>query len=201
MAGRKAPGSTGPSSSPPLDSTAALIGRVKAGDLAAREHLVARYHPILMRWAHGRLPAGARGLAETGDLVQVTLLRVLDRLGTFEPRREGAFLAYLRHALMNVLRNELRRSVRDPRQPITGDVADERRSLLDEMIGKDVLDSYEAALAALPPAMQEAVILRLEFGFTHREIGDAVGSPSANAARMLVSRGLVKLSKSMVRHR
>ena len=170
MADPKAPPSPGSLSGPPLDSTAALIGRVKTGDLGAREQLVARYHPILMRWAHGRLPAGARGLLETGTL-------------------------------MNVLRNELRRSAHDPRQRVTREVADGRQSLLEEMIGKDVIDTYETALATLSPAMQEAVILRLEFGFTHREIGDAIGSPSANAARMLVSRGLVKLSKAMVQHR
>jgi RNA polymerase sigma-70 factor (ECF subfamily) len=186
----------------PLASTAALIARVREGDGKAREQLLDRYHGILMRWAHGRLPPGARSLAETGDLVQLTLIRVLDRLDVFEPRHEGAFLAYLRHTLMNVLRNEYRRSNHDRRERVTPDVvADSRPSILEEMIGKDVMESYEAALATLPQAMQEAIILRLEFDFTHGEIADSIGSPSANAARMLVSRGLVKLSKAMVRHR
>jgi DNA-directed RNA polymerase specialized sigma24 family protein len=69
------------------------------------------------------------------------------------------------------------------------------------MIGKEVMDAYEDGLAALPDAMQEAVILRLEFGFTHRQIADALGSPSPNAARMLVSRALVRLSRIMDQHR
>ena len=188
-------------SDPPLESTAVLIGRVQAGDATAREQLVARYLPILKRWAHGRLPPHARDLVDTGDLVQVTLLRALDHLGTFEPRREGAFLAYLRQTLMNLLRNEIRRSVHHSAQPISDDLVDERASLLDQVIGKEVIEDYEAGLATLPEAMQEAIILKLEFGFSHREIADAIGSPSPNAARMLVSRALVKLSKAMNEHR
>jgi len=188
-------------SDPPLDSTAVLIGRVQAGDAAAREQLVARYLPLLRRWAHGRLPPHARGLADTSDLVQVTLIRALDHLGTFEPRREGAFLAYLRRTLMNLLRNEIRRSVHHPTESMPDEVLDERASLLDQLIGKEVIEDYEAGLASLPEAMQEAVILRLEFGFSHREIADAIGSPSPNAARMLISRALVRLSKAMNGHR
>jgi RNA polymerase sigma-70 factor (ECF subfamily) len=181
----------------PLDSTFALIARVKGGDSQAREQLISRYHPLLMRWAHGRLPSGARGLVDTSDLVQVTLIRVLDHLGAFESRREGAFLAYLRQTFLNVFRNELRRSIHDPIRPVTEDFADKRLSPLEEMLGRDVMEAYEAGLATLPEKMREAVILRLEFGFSHREIADAIGSPSTNAARMLSSRALVKLSTIM----
>ena len=186
----------------PLGSTAALIHRVKAGDRDARERLAARYHPLLMNWAHGRLPSQARSMADTADLVQVTLLRVLDRMGAFEPRREGAFLVYLRRTLMNLLRNEIRRSYQDPKQDLDENVQDERASsLLDEIVSREVMESYEAALSDLPASMREAVILRLEFGFSHREIADAIGSPSPNAARMLVSRALEKLSRAMDRNR
>ncbi|MDM7916000.1 MAG: RNA polymerase sigma factor [Candidatus Eisenbacteria bacterium] len=185
----------------PLDSTAALIHRVKSGDRSARDELAARYHPLLMRWAHGRLPAGSRALSDTADLVQMTLLRVLDRMGAFEPRREGAFLVYLRRTLLNLLRNEIRRSFHDPKQAVNEEFEDERASLLEEMVGREVMQSYEAALAQLPGQMREAVVLRLEFGFSHREIADAIGSPSPNAARMLVSRALEKLSRAMDRHR
>lgn len=180
-----------------LDTTAALIHRVKSGDAAAREQLVLRYLPLLKQWAHGRLPSNARGLIETSDLVQVTLVRALNHLDTFEPRREGAFLAYLRQTLMNQLRNEIRRSARDPEQNLPEDPPDDRASLLEELVDREVLDAYESGLAALPETMQEAVILSLEFGFSHREVAEAIGSPSANAARMMVSRALVKLSQVM----
>src|SRR5690606_6265763 len=95
------------SAATPTQSTATLLARVRAGDAAAREQLCAQYLPLLMRWAHGRLPAAARDLAETADLVQMTLIKALGRIDEFESRHEGAFLAYLRSALLNALRNEI----------------------------------------------------------------------------------------------
>ncbi|MFN8548695.1 MAG: sigma-70 family RNA polymerase sigma factor [Candidatus Eisenbacteria bacterium] len=183
---------------PRFENTAALITRVKSGDSVAREQLVARYLPLLERWAHGRLPSHARGLLETGDLVQVTLVRALNHLESFE-RAARASLAYLRTTLMNQLRNEIRRSVRDPEQGVNDEHADERSPLLEQMIGREVIESYEAGLATLPERMQEAVILSVEFGLSHGEVAEAIGSPSANAARMLISRALVKLSAAMER--
>ena len=44
---------------------------------------------------------------------------------------------------------------------------------------------------------REAVILRVEFGYSHEEIAEAIGSPSANAARMTVARALVRLAEEM----
>jgi RNA polymerase sigma-70 factor (ECF subfamily) len=181
-----------------VETTADLLARVRAGDGAARERLVARYLPLLRRWAHGRLPPSARGLADTDDLVQVTLLRALDRVGEFEPRREGAFLSYLRSILLNAVRYEIRRSVRLPGGvPLGEDLPDPEPSPLEQAIGRGLLDAYETALATLPEEQQEAVILRVEFGFTHEEIAAATGSPSANAARMRVSRALVRLAEAL----
>ena len=181
-----------------LESTAALLTRVREGDEAARERLLARYLPILKRWAHGRLPVYARDLSETDDLVQVTLIRALSRVGEFEPRREGAFLAYLRRILLNALRDEIRRSMRRPaHDPLDESLTDPMPSVVERAIGRETLEEYEAALASLPEEQQEAVILRIEFGFTHPEIADALGKPSANAARMTVARALVRLMETM----
>ena len=92
-----------------LESTATLLTRVRAGDEDARERLVVRYLALMKRWAHGRVPARARRFADTDDLVQTTLLRALNAVPHFEPRREGAFLAYLRKILLNQLRTALQR--------------------------------------------------------------------------------------------
>jgi hypothetical protein len=42
------------------EPTLTLLQRLRAGDAAARERLVARYLPRLTRWAHGRLPTPQR---------------------------------------------------------------------------------------------------------------------------------------------
>jgi DNA-directed RNA polymerase specialized sigma24 family protein len=94
------------------EPTLTVLRRLQAGDTRARESLVARYLPRLTRWAHGRLPAGARDLSDRHDLVQVTLVRVLSHLQDFEHSGGGSLLGYLQQALLNVLRNEIRRSRR-----------------------------------------------------------------------------------------
>ncbi len=164
----------------------------------ARERLVARFLPIFKRWAHGRLPALGRDLAETDDLVQVTLLRALDHVESFEPRGEGAFLAYLRSILMNQVRDEIRRAaLRPAREELSEAVPSGAASPLDCVLSQERLEAYEAALATLPARTREAVVLRLEFEFGYREIAAAIGSPSANAARMLIFRALVSMMEVM----
>jgi RNA polymerase sigma-70 factor, ECF subfamily len=61
------------------ESSIELIEPAKAGDSHALDTLIARYLPRLQRWASGRLPAWARDLAETQDLVQETVYK------TFKP--------------------------------------------------------------------------------------------------------------------
>src|SRR4030095_913756 len=78
-----------------------LVIRARGGDQEALNDLCARYLPRLQRWAHGRLPASARGALDTHDLVQETMTNVVQRLDKFEPRHEGAFQGYLRQALLN----------------------------------------------------------------------------------------------------
>ena len=181
-----------------LESTAQLLARVRQGDTAAREHLVARFLPAFRRWAHGRLPTGVRDLAETDDIVQSTLLRALDHVEGFEPRGRGAFLAYLRRILMNQVRDEIRRSqTRPQREELSEDWESPTPGPLDRVLSQESLEAYEAALAGLPERSRQAVVLRLEFGFGYREVAEAIGSPSPNAARMIIARALVLMAEAM----
>jgi RNA polymerase sigma-70 factor (ECF subfamily) len=188
----------GSSEPAPLESTARLLAHVREGVPAARERLVERYLPLLMRWAHGRLPARARGIVETGDLVHITLLRALDKVKEFEPRREGAFLSYLRSILMNQIRDEIRRAARRPEQEeVPEDLPAADPSPLEEAIGRDTLARYEAALSRLSEEQREAVILWVEMDFTHEQLAEALERPSANAARMFLTRALARLAEVM----
>ncbi len=184
-----------------LESTRTLIFRARAGDDAAREQLFSRFLPGLRRWAHGRLPARARELADTDDLVQISVLRAFSRIGEFDPRHQGAFLGYLHQILLNCIREEIRRASRRPgHEPLSETIIEDRPSLLERTLGPSTLDAYDTALRALPEEQQQAVILRIEFGFSHQEIAHALGRPSANAARMMVARGLVRLAEKMEAH-
>lgn len=187
--------STKPSSSK-LESTAVLLDRARDGEEAARQELMARYLPILHRWARGRLPAYARDLSETADLVQTTLTRALDNLDRFESQGEGAFLGYLRQILLNAVRDEKRRASRRPyHDPLPEELRTREPSALERAIGRERMDRYEVGLAQLEERQKQAVILRLEFGYSHAEIAEALDAPSANAARMVVSRAVMRLSE------
>lgn len=181
-----------------LESTASLLGHIRGGSLPARDRLMQRYLGPLRRWARGRLPVGLRDLTDTDDLVQVTLMRALDHVEGFEYRKDGAFLAYLRRILQNRIRDEVRRAGRRPAQAeLPQEFPAEGPSPLEQAMGKEALERYERALENLRPEQQEAVMLRMELGFTYPEIAMALGSPSPNAARMTVTRGLVRLAEIM----
>ncbi len=180
------------------DRTSVLLGRIRSGDRAAREVLFARYLPVLRQWARRRLPPAARDLRDTDDLVQDTLLRAFPRLGSFEHRGEGAFLAYLRQILLNRVRDELRGAMTRPAKDSLDDARESGApSVLDEVIGRDRLARFERALERLEPEAREAILLRVEFGMSHQQVADALGKSSANAARMTVARALVELAKAM----
>ena len=180
------------------DSTLSLLTRAKAGDSQALDDLAARYLPLLTRWARGRLPPGARDLADTSDLVQETLAQVFKKIEGFEYRGVGAFQAYLRQAVMNRIRNELRRAGRQPpREELDEKQADERPSPLEDAIGSEKVEQYEAALQRLSPKERELIIARVELGLTYAEIAEALNMPSADAARMAVARALVRLAEEM----
>ena len=180
------------------ESTASLLARAQAGDAQAQSDLFSRYAPALRRWAAGRLPRWARDLADTPDLVQDSLVQTFKKLDRFEYRGEGAFQAYLRQAVMNRIREEIRRAGRRPvAEAIDSNAPDEGLSPLEQAIGAETVARYEAALGRLEPEDRELVIGRIELGLTYAELASASGKPSPDAVRMAVGRALVRLAAEM----
>jgi RNA polymerase sigma-70 factor (ECF subfamily) len=186
---------------PEATATVDLVRRARAGDAGALDDLCARYLPRLRRWAHGRLPARTRGAIDTHDLVQDTLFQVVRRINEFEPRHDGAFQAYVRQALLNRLRDEIRRADRRPAAPLDNGRPASDPSPLEEAISKEALDRYEAALQRLRPEDREAIIVRIEMGCSYPEVAEALGKPSIPAAHMAVSRAVARLAKEMAHER
>lgn len=181
-----------------LHSSLTLLERAQAGDRAALESLVARYLPRLQRWASGRLPRWARDIADTQDLVQETLFQTFKGIEKFEPRGDGALQAYLRQAILNRIREELRRAKRrPPSSELDSQAAADSRSPLEQAIGQEALERYERALATLRRDDRELIVARIELGYTNQEIADLLGKPTANAARMAAERAIVRLAKEM----
>ena len=182
-------------------TTAVLVARAKAGDSSAVDALFERHRDVLSQWAHGRLPRGMRDLHDTDDLVQEAMHRALKRVDRFEPRRPGSFLAYLCQIVTNLIRDEARRHKRLPqRGELPEEIQDVGPTPVEDVIGKDTQRSYESAMERLPEDQRKAVLMRVEMGLSYSEIGQELGRPTAEAARLLVARGLERLAKEMNKH-
>jgi RNA polymerase sigma-70 factor, ECF subfamily len=183
---------------PAAETTLDLLARVREGDSASANALFERCLPSLRRWARGRLPHYARDLADTQDLVQETILHALRHLDTFEARHQGALQAYLRRAIVNRIRDEIRRVRRRPALVELENVhADPQPSPVERAIGREGIERYEAALERLKPSDREAIVARMELQQSYEEVAVALGKPNANAARVAVTRALARLIQEM----
>jgi RNA polymerase sigma factor (sigma-70 family) len=185
-----------------MASTLDLLERFKRGDEEAVSLLIQRSIPPLRRWARGRLPPWARSLDETQDLVQSALIRALPRLKEFEAQHAGALQAYLRQIVANHIRDEIRKATRRPRDNNALDAqVDPSPSPLEQAVGREGFERYEAALARLRPIDREAIIARVELQQSYEEVALALRKPNANAARVTVARALKHLVRAMADER
>lgn len=178
------------------EPTEQLLRRIRSGEAAARQALYERCLPLLQRWAHGRLPTRMRDIAETDDLVQVTLMRALNHLEEFESSSSGCFLAYLRQILLNEVRAELRKRKIEKVDPSDLMLADESASIVEQLVGQERVRAYEAALASLDREEQSLIVMRIEFGLSYKEIALDTGL-TPDAVRMRVNRALETVSSRM----
>ncbi len=177
-----------------LFNTALLLQQVGTGDQQAADQLVLKYRPLLISWARGRLPYYCRDLEETADLVQETLIIGLRKAVDFKSQSPGSFLAYLRTILLNRIRKQISQHNNTYQLALTQSLL---HSQLQQSSHLDTLVEYDRALDQLSEDQKEAVILRVEFGFDYQKIAELTERPSADAARMFVSRALVALAKCM----
>lgn len=193
--------STPASSEPPLLETRELLRRAKDGDRLALEQLMSRYVPRLRRWANGRLPMHARSLLDTADLVQDTLLRVVQGLDRIEVRGPGGFQAYVRQAVLNRIRDEVRwAQIRPGPDGVPESLPDRQPTPVENAIGADLMGQYEAGMARLSEEDRQLLHLRIELDFSYDEIAAMTGREKRNAARMAVQRALSRLADAMGAH-
>jgi RNA polymerase sigma-70 factor (ECF subfamily) len=76
---------------------------------------------------------------------------------------------------------------------------DAGQSPLEQAIGREAVQRYERALERLKPEEREAIIARVELGYTYEELAEALGKPTADAARQAAQRALVRLAEEMKR--
>lgn len=161
-----------------------------------------RYREALAHFLHGRLSPSARGVLDTGDIVQEALTAALGQLERFEYRGLGSFWSYLRRIGINlILQEERRRGIR----PIEANDSARLGAAADDsgenppatLVRKESNEAIETALEQVAEPARGALLLRLELGLPYAVIASECGYPSADAARMAIGRSMAWLAHEL----
>ena len=177
-----------------------LLERARQGSQSAIDALFERYRSWLRRWARGRLPRRLRGVIDTSDLVQDSLHRTFAQLATFRSGQAGALRVYLRRAVENRIRDELRRATRRrsiilPEEPVRA--SDDAAPQLRQIISAETWSRYLDALKRLPDRDRRLIVARAELGYNSEQLAFVERLSSPAVARVTLRRALIRLSALM----
>lgn len=136
-----------------------VVFRAKAGDEQAVRFLYSRYAPAVQRFVSGLL--GDREAAQ--DVTQNTFLKLLTRLDRYVPG-DAPFEAWLFRVARNAAHDELRRR----RMTVATELREQDAAVHED--GSLRTGVLVDALAALPPAQQQALVLRHVVGLSAHEV-------------------------------
>ncbi len=175
------------------DDLDALVDRAAGGDSAALGRLLARIHPVVVRYCRARLSAGHRSLASADDVAQEVCMAVLTALPAF--RQEGKpFLAFVYGICAHKVADAHRLAARSRSMPVAEvpDAPSVERGPEQSAVAGSVSYSINELLANLPEAQQEILRLRVGVGLSADETAQALGM-TAGAVRVAQHRALAKL--------
>lgn len=177
-----------------------LLARTRQGDERALSALFRRHGRALRQWARGRLPKWARGVNDTADIVQDALLQTFRRIDRFEDRGKGALQAYLRQAVTNRIRDEIRRVAHHQQSDL--ETVEAALPSGDPSPFQSVLDieqerKYKEALTTLTDDERLLVVGRLELGYNYEQLALIANRSTPEAARLAVRRAVVKVAQRM----
>ena len=162
-----------------------LIARVRAGDSAAERALYDAHVDRVYRLAF-RL-AGDDTLAQ--DFTQETFIRAFDRLGSF--RGDAAFSTWLHAITTSVVLNGLRKVKRFRQREADIDDAESVGSS-HRHAEPDLKTRLQQAIDELPEGYRTVFVMHDVEGYTHEEIGAALGVETGTSKAQL-SRARAKL--------
>jgi RNA polymerase sigma-70 factor (ECF subfamily) len=185
-------------SPPPPTETDALIERCLSGDQQAWEQIVRQHWRKVFNLAYKFV--GRHDEAE--DLAQDVFLKIFKALHTFD--RRANFQTWLISISRNLCIDHYR-SVRKERETMAREVDASQltppargRSPLGELEQLDLRQQIRDALALLPPALREAVVLRDLQEFSYQEIAARLGLPEGTV-KSRINRGRLELARQLRR--
>lgn len=176
--------STAPPPPSPLPSgpeLAALVRRAQTGHRPTLQALIETHQRLL----YGFLMRQHPNPADCADLMQQTLVKMIERLGDL--REPAAFRGWLLRIALNELRQLHRHHTRSP---LTADSFDESPPIPDPSSPPDdILDARaalqraSAALGSLSPMQRQVITMRLDLDLSYADIATALDS-SEGAVRV-----------------
>lgn len=157
------------------------LRRAQQGERAALDQLVERYHPMVhaLVWRM----ACARGDAHVADLVQDSLIRVLQGIARFDPRGPARLSTWILTVTTRVVLNDRRREAVREQRPEPLAYIDPSTTAADRQIGAAIAN----AVVELPEAQRITFVLRefhdLDYGEVARVLDVDVGTVKSRLSR------------------
>ncbi|HOQ43045.1 MAG TPA: RNA polymerase sigma factor [Smithellaceae bacterium] len=174
---------------------AEIIARVLNGDKQSYALLVEAYTGPIFNLAY-RMTGS---LEDAEDLTQETFIRAYQNLHRFD--RDKKFFTWLYTIGINLIRNHLKKNVRDISYLAAADSALEHHTQehtreVGETLSDDRMIRLEQVIRKLPVDLREAIILKFVQDLTFEEVA-AVTGDSVSAVKMRIYRGLDKIKQMM----
>jgi RNA polymerase sigma-70 factor, ECF subfamily len=200
-----------------------LCAALRRGDEAAFARLVALYHAPLRRLALSYVRSGA----VADEVVQDTWIGVIRGIGSFEQR--ASLKTWIFRILTNTAKTRAQREARTvplssiaPGADGEDDPAVDPTRFLDQqherwpghwaspparwdevpeehLTGRETLDALQTAIAGLPPAQRQVIVLRDVEGWDAEEVCDLLGLSEGNQ-RVLLHRARSKVRQALENH-
>jgi RNA polymerase sigma-70 factor, ECF subfamily len=186
---------------------ALLVRRCVAGDAAAWEDIVQRYHRRIYNICY----RFAGSSADAQDLTQEVFIKMYRTLNTYDPAR-GAFMTWVTSITRNLLVDHFRKTKQDRLTDSLDSASSEHENVLSlseqmqdnstppdaRVQSREARETVHRALQRLSPELREAVILRDLEDMDYREIATVLKVPEGTV-KSRINRGRVELARLLQR--
>lgn len=177
-----------------------LVERHRQGDIAAFEELVVTYKDAVYGYlCRCRIPAATRD-----DLAQEIFMRIHRALSRFTPQNESSLKAWIFTIAANAARSHFRHLGVEQRaletaEDESGDFVPPAQTASDDaLLGKEMASWLDKALAKLPLAEREALLLVCVEGLEQEDAAKALQIP-VNTLKTHLRRGRLHLAEALSR--
>ncbi len=184
-----------------------LVRRCVAGDAAAWEEIVQRYHRRIYNICYRFTGTGD----DAQDLTQEVFIKMYRTLGSYDVER-GAFMTWLTTMTRNLLVDHFRKTKQDrvtdsldgaaseheDAMPLSDQIPDKGLPPDARVESRETSETVHRALEKLSPELREAVILRDLQDMDYREIAGVLKVPEGTV-KSRINRGRAELARLLQR--